>query len=99
MIKCGKLANAFDARLQTQIINRICTETTARIFLTLIQITMNEETLKELIKEMELRVTSFEYNRDLNKEVDAQHGYWDGKRSEAAFMVEKLNWILENGGL
>jgi hypothetical protein len=35
----------------------------------------------------------------LNKEVDAQHGYWDGKRSEAAFMVEKLNWILENGGL
>ena len=60
---------------------------------------MDEETLKELIKEMELRVTSFEYNRDLNNEVDAQHGYWDGKRSEAAFMVEKLNWILDNGGL
>ena len=67
-------------------------------FLTLIRRTMDEKTLKELIKEMELRVTSFEYNRDLNKEVDAQHGYWDGKRSEAAFIVEKLNWILENGG-
>jgi hypothetical protein len=40
---------------------------------------MEEETLKELIKEMELRVVSFEYNRDLNKEFDAQHGYWDGK--------------------
>ena len=60
---------------------------------------MDEETLKELIKEMQLRVTLLEYNRDLNKEVDAQHGYWDGKRSEAAFMVEKLNWILENGGI
>jgi len=60
---------------------------------------MEEETLKELIKEMELRVVSFEYNRDLNKEFDAQHGYWDGKRSEAAFMVDKLTWILENGGL
>jgi len=35
MIKCGKMANAFDARLQTQIINRIDTETTARIFLNL----------------------------------------------------------------
>lgn len=99
MIKCGNLANAIDARLQTQIINRIFTETTARIFLTLIRRTMEEETLKELIKEMELRVTSFEYNRDLNNEVDAQRGYWDGKRSEAAFMVEKLTWILENGGL
>jgi hypothetical protein len=31
---------------------------------------MEEETLKELIKEMELRVVSFEYNRDLNTEVD-----------------------------
>jgi hypothetical protein len=65
---------------------------------------MEEETLKELIKEMELRVVSFVYNRDLNTEVDAQHGYpifryWDGKRSEAAFMVEKLTWILENGVL
>lgn len=58
-----------------------------------------EEVLKELIKEMELRVAAFEYNRDLNKEVDAQYGYWDGKRSEALFMVEKLEWILENGGL
>jgi hypothetical protein len=33
MIKCGNLANAIDARLQTQIINRIDTGTTARIFL------------------------------------------------------------------
>lgn len=60
---------------------------------------MEEEVLKQLIQEMELRVASFEYNRDLNKEVDAQHGYWDGKRSESAFMVEKLTWILENGHL
>jgi hypothetical protein len=60
---------------------------------------MQEEVLKELIKEMELRVASFEYNRDLNKEGDAQHSYWDGKRSEAQFMVDKLTWILDNGGL
>jgi hypothetical protein len=58
---------------------------------------MNQEVLRELIKEMKLRVSSFEYNRDLNKQVDAQHAYWDGKRSESAFMVEKLTWILENG--
>lgn len=58
-----------------------------------------EEIIKDLIKEMELRVAAFEYNRDLNKEVDSEHGYWDGKRSEALFMVEKLKWILENGGL
>lgn len=55
---------------------------------------MDEKTLKDLIEEMELRVVSFEYNRDLYKEVDAQHGYWDGKRSEAAFVVEKLTDIL-----
>jgi hypothetical protein len=60
---------------------------------------MEEEVLKELIKEMELRAASFEYNRDLNKEGDAQHSYWDGKRSEAQFMVDKLTWILDNGGL
>ena len=58
-----------------------------------------EEIIKDFIKEMELRVAAFEYNRDLNKEVDSEHGYWDGKRSEAFFMVEKLKWILENGGL
>ncbi len=56
---------------------------------------MDEKILKDLIEEMELRVVSFEYNRDLNKEVDAQHGYWDGKRSEAAFMVEIFKAILE----
>ena len=60
---------------------------------------MKEQILKELIKEMELRVASFERNRDLNKESNVQHFYWDGKRSEAQFMVEKLTWILENGGL
>jgi len=60
---------------------------------------MQEEVLKALIKEMELRAASFEYNRDLNKEGDAQHAYWDGKRSEAQFMVEKLTYILENGQL
>lgn len=64
-----------------------------------IQIKMEEDVLKLLIQEMELRVASFEYNLDLHKEVDAQHGYWDGKRSEADFMVEKLTWILENGSL
>ncbi len=57
---------------------------------------MKEEILKELIKEMEDRVYTFEKNRDLYKEIDSSHGYWDGKRSEAAFMVEKLTWILEN---
>jgi len=60
---------------------------------------MEEEVLKELIKEMELRVASFEYNRDLFTVSDAQHSYWDGKRSEAQFMVDKLTWILDNGGL
>jgi hypothetical protein len=60
---------------------------------------MQEEVLKVLIKEMELRAASFEYNRDLNKEGDAQHSYWDGKRSESQFMVEKLTYILDNGGL
>ena len=57
---------------------------------------MKEEVLKKLIKEMEDRVAAFEKNRDLSKEIDSSHGYWDGKRSEAAFMVEKLTWILEN---
>ena len=60
---------------------------------------MQEELLKELIKAMELRAASFEYNRDLNKEGDAQNAYWDGKRSEAQFMVDKLTWILDNGRL
>lgn len=58
---------------------------------------MKEETLKELIKEMKLRVVSFAYNRDVTKEGDGHLGYWDGKVTEAAFMVEKLTWILENG--
>jgi hypothetical protein len=58
-----------------------------------------EEILKELISEMELRVTSFERNRNLYAEDDISHAYWDGKRSEAEFMVEKLNWIFENGSL
>lgn len=52
--------------------------------------------IKKLIKEMDDRVAAFEKNRDLNKEIDASHGYWDGKRSEAVFVVEKLNYILEN---
>jgi len=58
---------------------------------------MQEELLKELIKEIELRVISFEYNRNFFILGDAQYAYWDGKRSEAEFMVEKLTWILENG--
>jgi hypothetical protein len=60
---------------------------------------MEEEVLKELIKAMELRAASFEYNRDFNEEGGAQHAYWGGKRSEAQFMVEKLTYILENGQL
>ena len=56
-----------------------------------------EETLKELINEMELRVFEFEKNIELLG--NEMYHYWDGKRSESAFMVEKLTWILENGGL
>ena len=58
---------------------------------------MEEETLKELINEMELRVVEFEKNMELLG--NEMYHYWDGKRSESAFMVEKLTWILENGGL
>jgi hypothetical protein len=57
---------------------------------------MTDEVLKELIKEMEARAVSFESNRDCFEEVDVNHCYWDGKRSEAVFMVEKITWILEN---
>ena len=67
---------------------------------------MAQQLLKELIKEMEDRVSGFERNMTsveckfepalpvLNK--NEMYHYWDGKRSEAAFMVEKLTWILEN---
>ena len=56
-----------------------------------------EQVLKELLKEMELRVVTFEKNAEsLGTEM---YHYWNGRRSEAAFMVEKLTWILENGGL
>jgi hypothetical protein len=54
---------------------------------------INEETLKKLIIEMEQRVTSFEQNMELLDPL--MHSYWDGKRSEAAFMVEKLKFILD----
>ena len=54
-----------------------------------------EKILKELIKEMEDRVAAFEKNSELADFVLFE-GYWGGKRSEAAFMVEKLTWILEN---
>ena len=60
---------------------------------------MQEEVLKDLIKEMELRVFSFECNRNFFILGDAQYAYWDGKRSEAQFMVDKLTWILDNGRL
>ena len=46
--------------------------------------------LKQLIKEMQLRVVSFENSRDMNKVLDPQYHYWDGKRSEASFITEKL---------
>jgi hypothetical protein len=62
-----------------------------------INLGMEEEVLKELIIEMELRVVAFEKNAEsLGTEM---YHYWNGRRSEAAFMVEKLTWILENGGL
>ena len=51
--------------------------------------------LKQLIHEMELRVVSFENNRDLNKVIDPQYHYWHGKRSEASFITEKLLNIFE----
>ena len=60
---------------------------------------MQEELLKELIKAMELRAASFECNRNFFILGDAQYAYWDGKRSEAQFMVDKLTWILDNGRL
>ena len=53
--------------------------------------------LKQLIHEMELRVVSFENNRDLNKVINPLYFYWDGKRSEASFITEKLlNIFAEN---
>ena len=51
--------------------------------------------LKQLIPEMQLRVVSFENNRDLNRVIDPQYHYWDGKRSEASFITEKLLNIFE----
>jgi hypothetical protein len=51
---------------------------------------MKAITLQELIKEMQLRVVSFKYNRNLNKVLDPQYHYWDGKMSEASFITEKL---------
>jgi hypothetical protein len=60
---------------------------------------MEEQVLKELIKEMQLRIILFESNLRSNKEIDVQHGYFDGKRSEASFMVEKLICILQTKGL
>ena len=61
---------------------------------------MDEKTLKDLIEEMELRVVSFDYHRDFyTKKCNVVQrdlfNYWDGKRSEAAFMVEKLKDILQ----
>lgn len=55
--------------------------------------------IMELIKEMELRVDSFDYNMNLYETGEIQYSYWNGKRSESAFMVEKLTWLLENGSL
>jgi hypothetical protein len=59
-----------------------------------ISLNMEEKILKELLKEMELRVVAFEKNMGLLG-TEMYH-YWNGKRSEAAFMVDKLTWILEN---
>jgi len=59
---------------------------------------MTEQTIKDLIKEMERRAAEFERSRDLYGRIGNLRDYWDGKRSEAAFMVEKLKMILEEGG-
>jgi uncharacterized protein (DUF2164 family) len=56
---------------------------------------MDEKTLKDLIQEMELRVVTFKCHRDFYTKECALYHYWDGKRSEAAFMVEKLTDILQ----
>jgi hypothetical protein len=56
---------------------------------------MDEKTLKDLIQEMELRAAEFEHSRNLYNYETYQYHYWDGKRSEAAFMVEKLTAILQ----
>ena len=56
---------------------------------------MDEKTLKDLIQEMGSRVVSFKRNRDLYTKEREEYHYWDGKRSEAAFMVEKLKAILQ----
>jgi hypothetical protein len=44
---------------------------------------------------MKLRVVSFDYHRDFYSKKCVLYHYWDGKRSEAAFMVEKLTDILQ----
>lgn len=55
---------------------------------------MDEKTLNDLIEEMELRVAEFYNSSNLYNYETYQYHYWDGKRSEAAFMVEKLKAIL-----
>ena len=55
---------------------------------------MDKKTLKIIILEMELRVVSFKAHRDFYTENCDLFNYWDGKRSEAAFIVEKLKDIL-----
>jgi hypothetical protein len=55
---------------------------------------MDEKTLNDLIEEMKSRVVAFDYHRDFYTQECFFH-YWDGKRSEAAFMVEKLTDILQ----
>jgi len=56
---------------------------------------MDEKTLKNLIEEMELRVVSFKCFRDFYTEKIDFFNYWDGKRNEASFMVQKLKAILQ----
>jgi hypothetical protein len=52
---------------------------------------MTEEQLKELIDEMEQRVKYFEsYVSVTNPE------YWEGKLTEAQFVLERLESILED---
>jgi hypothetical protein len=51
---------------------------------------MNEQDLQELIDEMKAR--SLEFER-YSGQLGMNEHYWNGKKSEAAIVVEKLEWI------
>lgn len=53
-----------------------------------------EKEIKELIKEMKKREA--EFARLMEFSLRDMKNYWDGKRSEASFVIEKLEIILNN---